>query len=323
LPIYSEGRQPRPAGFQRQDVIGDRPLAADQPPALVDLQSYARLRAPVGPRGHARRRRAAWEAALPAFPASASRDGGAPLASANAANEIAAQLSDSSQLLSVISHDLQTPLSSIRGFVDILLGGRTGKVTEQQREILGTMRLAATQLSHLVNDLVDGSQYVRGALQLDRATVDLASTVAQHVRLFEPLIADTEVRLVNRLHQSIGRIWADEQRLLQVLNNLISNAIKFTHPSGTVTVSGFRRRGEVVLSVTDTGIGLDRDDLARVFDPFYRAPAARRAGIQGKGLGLAVSRYIVEAHGGRIWAESRPGTGSRFSVALPTARYRG
>ena len=232
--------------------------------------------------------------------------------------DLAEPLSDSFRLLSIVSHDLRTPLSSIRGFVDILTNGRTGDINEQQREILGTMRLAAVQLSHLVEDLVDGSQYVRGRLRLNRKVVDLASTVEQHVRLFEPLIADSDVQIVNRVHRSIGRIWVDEQRLLQVLNNLIGNAVKFSHPAGKVTVSAYRRDAEVVISVTDTGVGLAQDDQSRVFDIFYRAPSTSRTGVDGQGIGLAVSRYIVEAHGGRIWAESQPGKGSKFIVTLPT-----
>jgi len=234
------------------------------------------------------------------------------------AHDLADQLGDSLHLLSMVSHDLRTPLSSIGGFVDILLRERTGPINEQQREILGTMKLAAVQLAHLVDDLMDGSRFIRGDLRIECDTVDLASTVARQLRLFGPLIADTDVRLVNYLDSSIGQIWADEQRLNQVLTNLIGNAVKFTHPVGTVTVSGLRRPREVVITVADTGIGLGRDDQARVFDAFYRSAMARRIGIKGNGLGLAVARAIVEAHGGRIWVESEPGNGSRFSFSLPT-----
>jgi signal transduction histidine kinase len=238
------------------------------------------------------------------------------------ARVLADQFGDSLQLLSMVSHDLQTPLSSIGGFVDILLRERTGQINEQQREILGTMKLAAVQLSHLVGDLMDGTRYVRGELELDCDMLDLASTVARQIRLFEPLIADTGVRLINHVGESIGQVWADEQRLHQVLVNLIGNAIKFTHPAGTVTVTGIRRPREIVITVADTGIGLSREDQAHVFDAFYRSAQARRTGIKGSGLGLAVSKFIVEAHGGRIWVESQPGKGSRFSFSLPTGPIR-
>ncbi|TAK28389.1 MAG: hypothetical protein EPO21_22775 [Chloroflexota bacterium] len=233
-----------------------------------------------------------------------------------------ADVNDLLQFLSTVAHELQTPLSSVMGFTDIVLQGRAGELSSLQREFLGLVKLGASQVSNLVNDLLDISRYTRGELQLNCQRVNLSATVSRQVRQFEPLVAETQVQLVNRVHHSIGWVWADVKRLHQVLNNLLDNGIKFTQPSGTVTISGHRRRGEVVLAVTDTGIGIPREEQHRVFDRFYQVDRGPKRRIGGSGLGLAVSKHLVEAHGGRIWVESAPGKGSRFCFTLPTKAFR-
>lgn len=228
-----------------------------------------------------------------------------------------ARANDLLQFLSIVSHDLRTPLSSIIGFTDILLGGRAGELSDLQREFLSLVKVGATQLAGLVNDLLDISRYTRGELRLNLERIDLAAAVARLVRQFEPLVTEAHIQLVNRVHRSIGCITADPKRLDQVLNNLLNNAIKFTQPAGTVTVTGYRRGGKVVLSVTDNGIGISKEEQAKIFDHFYQADRRRNGRLGGSGLGLAVSKHIVEAHGGTIWVESEPGRGSCFRFALP------
>ncbi|MHB8992148.1 MAG: sensor histidine kinase [Chloroflexota bacterium] len=228
-----------------------------------------------------------------------------------------AKVNDLLQFLSIVSHDLRTPLSSIIGFTDILLGGRAGDLTDLQQEFLSLVKLGATQLANLVNDLLDISRYTRGELRLNLEQVDLSEAVARQVRQLEPLVAETQIRLVNRVNRCLGRIVADPKRLDQVLNNLLNNAIKFTQPSGTVTVNGYRRNGMVVISVIDTGIGVSKEEQEKIFDRFYQADPGNTGRFSGSGLGLAVSKHIVEAHGGTIWVESEPGRGSRFRFSLP------
>jgi signal transduction histidine kinase len=225
--------------------------------------------------------------------------------------------------LAVVSHEFQVPLTSIIGFTGLLLDGRAGEMTGQQRELLDLARTGAMQLTNLVDDILDLSRHIRGELRLFREPVDLAAEVALQVRQFDPIVEGTGVQLVNRVHRSLGTIKADSKRLRQVLVNLLSNAVKFTLPAGTVTVAGYRRRDGVVVAVKDTGIGLSKEDQAHVFLPFYQLPADRRPMLGGSGLGLATTRRIVEAHGGQIWVDSELGKGSCFRFTLPTTWNRG
>ncbi len=230
----------------------------------------------------------------------------------------AAKLQELLQFISTVSHDLRTPLSSIIGFSDILLSGRAGSLTGLQTEFLSLVKLGANQLVNLVDDLLDISRCTRGELRLNYEEVDLAASVARLFKQLEPLVSETQIVLVNRVNRSIGRVPADAKRVDQVLSNLLNNAIKFTQPAGVVTVSGYRRRGEVELSVWDTGIGIAKEEQEKVFDRFYQAEPGLKGRIRGSGIGLTVSKHIVEAHGGRIWVESEPGRGSRFRFTLPT-----
>jgi signal transduction histidine kinase len=230
----------------------------------------------------------------------------------------AAKLQELLQFISTVSHDLRTPLSSIIGFSDILLGGRAGSLNSLQTEFLGLVKLGANQLVNLVDDLMDISRCTRGELRLNLDDVDLAASVTRLFKQFQPLIGETQIVLVNRVNRTIGRVPADAKRIDQVLSNLLNNAIKFTQPSGTIIVSGYRRKGEVELSVSDTGIGIPIDEQVKVFDRFYQAEPGPKGKIRGSGIGLAVSKHIVEAHGGRIWVESELGKGSRFRFTLPT-----
>lgn len=233
-------------------------------------------------------------------------------------DKAASKLEDLVQFLSVVSHDLRTPLSSVIGFTDILLGGRAGALSPLQLEFLGLVKLGAIQLNSLVADLLDISRLTRGELKLCLEEVDLSAAVARLVRQFEPLLAETEILLVNHVGRFIGSVQADARRLDQVLSNLLNNAVKFTQPSGTITLSGRRKGWEVVLCIADTGIGIPKEELDRVFERFYQSAPGANGRFNGSGLGLAVSKHIVEAHGGRIWVESKVGKGSKFRFTLPT-----
>jgi len=229
----------------------------------------------------------------------------------------ASKLDDLVQFLSVVSHDLRTPLSSIIGFTDILMGGRAGDLSQLQTEFLGLVKLGAVQLNNLVADLLDISRLTRGELKLYLEDVRLDEVVGRLVRQFAPLLSETDVKLANRVNRSIGSIKADARRLEQVLNNLLNNAIKFTQPSGTITISGYRRNGSVVLCVADTGIGIPEAEREQVFERFYQCSPGLNRRFSGSGLGLAVAKQLVEAHGGSIWVDSVVGKGSHFRFSLP------
>lgn len=226
---------------------------------------------------------------------------------------------DMLEFLSIVSHDLRTPLSSIIGFTDMILEGRVGELNSAQREFLALVKVGANQLANLVDDLLDISRYARGELQLNYGEVHLASAISWQVAQFTPLLAETDVELINRVHHSIGTIRADAKRLHQIFSNLLDNAIKFTQPTGVVTISGYRTREKVEFTVSDTGIGISKEEQSRVFDRFYRADSLPKGKFSGSGLGLAVTKHLVEAHGGRIRLSSEPGKGSKFSFTIPTS----
>jgi len=221
-----------------------------------------------------------------------------------------------SEFLSVVSHELKTPLHSIRGFVDIILMGKTGPVTEMQRDFLGTVRQQAMILQGMINDLLEYSRLEAGQIRLRVEPVLVGQIVRGVIERLRPLAEEGNLELINLVPLDFPPIEADPTRLEQVISNLCFNAIKFT-PSGSVTVRVADLGAEVQLSVTDTGIGIPADQLERIFDRFYQVDSSATRSYRGAGLGLTICKHIVEYHGGRIWVESEEGKGSTFHFVLP------
>lgn len=221
-----------------------------------------------------------------------------------------------SEFLSVVSHELKTPLHSIRGFVDIILMGKTGPVTEMQRDFLCTVRQQAMILQGMINDLLEYSRMEAGQIRLRVEPVLVGQTVRGVIERLRPLAEEGNLELVNLVPLDFPPIEADPTRLEQVISNLCFNAIKFT-PSGSVTVRAADLGKEVQVSVSDTGIGIPADQLERIFDRFYQVDSSATRSYRGAGLGLTICKHIVEYHGGRIWVESEPGKGSTFHFVLP------
>jgi len=221
-----------------------------------------------------------------------------------------------SEFLSVVSHELKTPLHSIRGFVDIILMGKTGPVTEMQRDFLGTVRQQAMILQGMINDLLEYSRLEAGQIRLRVEPVLLGQVVRGVIERLRPLAEEGNLELINRVPLDFPPIEADPVRLEQVISNLCFNAIKFT-PSGSVTVEVADLGGEVQVSVADTGIGIPADQRERIFDRFYQVDSSATRSYRGAGLGLTICKHIVEYHGGRIWVESEEGKGSTFRFVLP------
>jgi len=218
-------------------------------------------------------------------------------------------------LIAVVSHDLGNPLSAIRIGTSLLL--RSIPESEQGSggwKHLEFIRQSAQQMENLINDLLDVKRIESGAVPLELRDVRAADVVGDVMDVFETIARSREITL--RHETTAASVRGDRQRLVQVLSNLVSNALKFTGNGGSVTVT-VRRTGDIVLfAVSDTGIGIEPEHLARVFDRFWQV---RREGRKGLGLGLAIARGIVEAHGGRIWAESTPGEGTTFLFTVPAA----
>jgi signal transduction histidine kinase len=227
-----------------------------------------------------------------------------------------------SQFLANMSHELRTPLNSIIGFSKVLLNRLDGELTERQDAYVRSVHNSSRHLLELINSILDFSRIEAGKFEMRTERLDILDIVEECVETSMPLVRDKRVKLEKDLPVDLAHVQGDRMRIKQVLLNLISNAIKFTH-AGRVLVQ-VRPEGDAVhVSVADTGIGISPADLQRLFEPFQRLdnPLAQQA--DGTGLGLAISKKFVELHHGRIWAESRESQGSTFHFTLPLTAAQG
>lgn len=221
-----------------------------------------------------------------------------------------------SDFYSLMSHELRTPLTSIREGTNMFLEGLGGEITEKQRDLLIIIAEESSRLIDLVGRLLDLSKLEAGVLALNFSVTDLPPLVAQSIREVTPLAAAKNIRLECEIEE-IPPVSVESERILQALRNLIGNALKFTPPGGIVSVAVNRRGEEVSVSVADTGPGIPNEELNVVFDKFRQASSASPARFPGTGLGLAIVKHVIQAHGGRVWAESESGHGSTFTFVLP------
>ncbi|HEX9074535.1 MAG TPA: ATP-binding protein [Anaerolineae bacterium] len=221
-----------------------------------------------------------------------------------------------SQLLSTVSHELRTPLASIKGFAATLLRQDVRWDETTQRDFLRIIEEEADRLTEIIDNLLDMSQLEAGVLRVDKEPVQLRTLIRDVV---DEMRMRTEAHwFVVDLPAALPRVSADSRRIRQVLHNLLENAIKYSK-SGQITISCEVEDADVLVSVSDQGEGIPVEFLDQVFERFFQIDGASTRRIGGSGLGLSISRGIVEAHGGRIWAESTPGQGSTFRFTLPLA----
>jgi signal transduction histidine kinase len=218
-------------------------------------------------------------------------------------------------LLAVVSHDLGNPLSAIRIGTSLLL--RTLPESEHGSggwQHLEFIRQSVLQMENLINDLLDVKRLEGGPIALELRTLRVTDVVRDVVEVFRPIADGRSISLTADVPATLPPLNADYQRLVQVLSNLVSNAVKFTQPGGTVTVQARAAPDVMLFSVSDSGPGIPIEQQQHVFDRFWQA---RKGGRKGLGLGLAIARGIVDAHGGRIWLESTAGTGTAFLFTIP------
>jgi signal transduction histidine kinase/CheY-like chemotaxis protein len=220
-----------------------------------------------------------------------------------------------SEFLASMSHELRTPLNAVIGFSDVLLERMFGELNERQEEYVRDIRDSGRHLLELINEILDLSKVEAGRMELEPGPLSLPDLLEHGLAMVRERAARHGVALSLDVAPEVGVIWADELKLKQVVLNLLSNAVKFTPSGGTVDVSAQIAGDEAQVVVRDTGIGIDPADHQRIFEAFQRG--GREARSEGTGLGLTLSKRIVELHGGRIWMSSRPGTGSTFGFAVP------
>ncbi|MGO4598270.1 response regulator [Terrabacter sp. 2RAF25] len=220
-----------------------------------------------------------------------------------------------SEFLASMSHELRTPLNAVIGFSEVLLERMFGELNERQEDYLQDIHSAGRHLLALLGDILDLSKIEAGRMELDLTTFPMDDVVAQALSLVRERAALHSIDLVLDA-QPLGPVTADELRLKQVLLNLLSNAVKFTPDGGTVEVRAWREGRDLQVTVSDTGIGIDPSDQERIFDSFQQGERTASS-VEGTGLGLTLSRRIIELHGGRLWLTSAPGRGSTFGVVIP------
>ena len=249
-----------------------------------------------------------------------------------------------SDFLANMSHELRTPLNSVIGFSEVLQDELFGTLNEQQKEYIGDILGSGRHLLNLINDILDLSKVEAGKLELELDTFPLKSTISTALSMMKEKAMKHRIKLRVEIEPEADiEIEADERKLKQIMFNLLSNAVKFTPDGGEVRVSarrtrdeGRRTRDEVVtrlseqserssilhrdfieISVTDTGIGIKPEDISKLFTEFTQLDSAYTKNFEGTGLGLALTKKLVELHNGKIWVESEYGKGSRFVFVIP------
>jgi len=222
-----------------------------------------------------------------------------------------------SDFMATMSHELRTPLTSIIGYSDMLLSGMAGTLDEKQTTFVSSILNNGESLLNLINDILDLTKIEAGKLELKREAVDLRAALLRVLPVIKPKAAEKGIKVSTFLPTELPPVDADPNKLNQVLLNLLTNAVKYTQDGGSASVEARRRDGRVEVWVTDTGVGIAREDQERIFQRFTQIDSSSTRSQGGTGLGLAIAKELVELHGGSIRLESRLGKGSSFIFTVP------
>ena len=223
-----------------------------------------------------------------------------------------------SDFVSNVSHELRTPLTAIKGSVDNMLDGITGSLNERQTRYLTRIKSNADRLGRLINEILDLSRIESGKIEIVPTSLPMVSLAKEVAEVLRPVAAEKLILLEVSQPSDEVIAWADRDKITQVIVNLVGNAVKFTPSHGSVTIAVSKdEHDSVQVSISDTGPGIPADEVDKIFDKFYQVARVNKEKTKGAGLGLAISRALVEMHGGRLWIESEAGKGSIFSFTIP------
>jgi len=223
------------------------------------------------------------------------------------------------EFVSIATHELATPVAAISGHLSMVLDEKMGRVDKKAKKLLTNAYEGSKRLAKLVKDLLNVSKIEEGKMAMDIKPIDICDLIESIVLELEPLARNAKLYLKFQKTKKIPKVMADSERIREVLVNLINNAFKFTEKGG-VTIDCEVGKEYVTISVSDTGIGIDKEHIPYLFQKFHQVDTSATRRAQGTGLGLYISKSIVELHGGKIWVESKVGKGSKFSFTLPIAK---
>jgi signal transduction histidine kinase len=221
------------------------------------------------------------------------------------------------EFVSMASHELRGPLSSIQSLLKVILEGMVGEINEKQRELIERVENRVMALIALINDLLDFSRIRIGRIVQEQKPIQIGEILQKIISLSEEKAKEKNINLKFNISQQLPLIKADRDNMEQLFTNLIDNAIRYTLEGGEVNVSAYSGDDYVIVEISDTGIGIKEEDIPKIFETFYRADNARELQKIGTGLGLSIVKQIVEVHGGEIEVKSKIGEGSTFKVFLP------
>ncbi len=230
-----------------------------------------------------------------------------------------------SEFITVLAHELQGPMTSIKGFAEMLSVGSMGPINDSQRNFLQVIQSTVDRMSLLVSELTDISRIESGHLSLKLEDVDPAEVIGEVMAELQGQASQNRQELVSQIAQNLPKVMADPSRLAQILTNLLSNAIKYTPHGGRITISAKPHENShsyVQITIEDTGIGISAEDQKQIFEKFFRTKDELAREITGTGLGLNITRHLVELQGGKIWFESRLRQGTTFHFTLPAVRKK-
>ncbi len=225
-----------------------------------------------------------------------------------------------SDFVSFVSHELKLPMTSIKGYSDLLLSGMTGPLNENQTNFLTTIRNNVNRMSALVSDLSDSSRIESGRLRLEGRAVPIWDVIDEVVTILRTQITQKEQTITVAIPDQLPKAWVDRHRLAQILTNLLNNANQYTPAGGVITVRATRAENMIQIEVEDNGAGIAPEDQQKIFSKFFRSTDDKVREVPGNGLSLSVTKHLVELQGGRIWCKSefRKGTSIFFTVPVAT-----